>query len=137
MQWLGRTARSDRRGQYAVILCQEEEPVSSYAELRTHQIPDNPNFYRADLLRKLLDIQDKKTDGRIDSLKEDIERGQLVNELCDKYYYLVKRPNSSDKWPSCEKDEKLSAFLENYVFTKASVREFKSSIGLNYQSFYS
>jgi len=137
VQWLGRTARSDRRGQYAIIICQEDEPVSSYAELRTHLIPNKSNFYHANLLRKLLDIQDKKTNGRIDGLRGAIERGQLANELCEKFYYKFKRPESSENWPSCEQDQKLSVFWGAGRFTKSSLQEFKSSIGLVYASKYS
>ena len=109
VQWLGRTARSDRRGQYAVVLSTTDEPLASHrsllAESECKPHPGSPVCQPA-LIAKLLVERDKEVKRKLE--RNNVKRGQLLNELCDKFYakYHIQTPYY---WG--EKEKKLSAFL--------------------------
>ena len=126
IQWMGRTARSDRRGQYAVILNSEDRPLKGNDDrYKAHGvgafIPDDDDDastvsydghrYNESVVSTLLSLADKETEKNLNSLKLKILQGQRLNELCDKFY---KKHQSQDSgvWPSGWQQEKLRDFLE-------------------------
>ena len=126
IQWKGRTARSDRQGQYAVILNSEDRPLKGNDDrYKAHGvgafIPDDDDDastvsydghrYNESVVSTLLSLADKETEKNLNSLKLKILQGQRLNELCDKFY---KKHQSQDSgvWPSGWQQEKLRDFLE-------------------------
>jgi hypothetical protein len=95
-QWLGRTARNDRRGRFAVILSEEDEPVQDQsstphrvrlAVISEHRRPGATREYTPKLVSALLGVRDQATKAALDALSNGaVHRGQLMNELCDIFY---------------------------------------------------
>jgi hypothetical protein len=122
IQCLGRTARKDNMGQYAVVLCANCSPVSSMKELLVnYSLEDSntaaiPNLYKKCLVKELLSVQDKKQKLKLDSKKEEIFLGKLENRMCDLFY--EKYPLKEGKWPSCKEHVELREKLRYTCDTK-------------------
>lgn len=114
IQWKGRTARSDNKGQYAVMLRQSPlepfEPAKQGDAAFLAQHRTEGTVYRDDIIAALLAEQDAKTEAKIDKEKGNILGGKRLNELCDKYY-LTHMTGKATTWTSCLRDEKLCEFL--------------------------
>ena len=119
VQWLGRTARSDRRGQYAVVLLEGEEPLRS--------LPGKGGFlarfasgsaqtkqYRPELIRALLDCRDVETKKKLEKDGEDIKSGMRLHELCDRFWSHPSHVFDKEHWPQAKDpmQGRLRAFLE-------------------------
>ena len=101
VQWRGRTARGDRRGQYAVCLSREDTFIAGQAQTiaRRKASGDADNVtHTADLIDDLLTERDKATRSKLDSRKTQVRRGQVMNELCDLFY--IRYPYSGTGWPA-------------------------------------
>jgi hypothetical protein len=113
-QWVGRTARSDREGQYAVVLLRTEKLVDSCKDaLVQHQIsPLTPNRYRSTVIDLLLGERDKAIKVLLDGMAHDLEIGKRLHELC--YAFWCKQPGGCNvaEWPATDAQRKLRAFLE-------------------------
>jgi len=134
VQWLGRTARSDRRGQYAVILFEGEEVLKT--------LPDRARYakgistgglsrkYDEGLISALLDARDVATRTKLSEDKGDISTGMRLHELCDAFWSVgakgeaeeeeeealrsTRKPFNKDEWPDMQDDKQslLRAYLE-------------------------
>jgi hypothetical protein len=135
IQWKGRTARNDRKGQYAVILRASESPINNNEEiLKEHRVSNTD--YRPTIIDKLLELRDVQSKEKIDSMKDQVVRGQRLNELCDHFYGKF-NINSTGEWPGCSQNEQLSKFLENgNSYSKEEIKEFAVSMGVHYTSKY-
>lgn len=140
IQWKGRTARSDNRGQYAVIL--RESPLDTAdpqeqaqsAFLATHKMESYD--YKQEVVAALLAVQDKKKEEQIKSDQSNIIKGKRLNELCDNYY-LTYETGKAGKWPSCKEDEVLCDFLEKGDHSSLeTIREVCQKLNLTYTSKY-
>lgn len=90
-QWIGRTGRKDNKGQYSVILNRQDELLANNSFiLDEHQLMENgtktPHQYDVDVIGKLLSKQDEKQKLKLQGLKEKINRGIMLNRLCDLFY---------------------------------------------------
>lgn len=132
IQWLGRTARNDRNGQYALVLCIEDAPINGNDDLLNAHVHVLVNTeFRPSLIRAMLDEIDKKVKENLESMKGKIRKGLILNELCDEFY-----ANGMDK--NEDKKMKLTAHLNLGVEGAESgkMAAFRSSIGLSYSSKY-
>lgn len=128
VQWKGRTARSDRQGQYALILNAEDAPLKGNKDRwKEHRcVPKEENEekeddqvnvndcckYKESIITCLLGISDEKTNENLNKLRRNIIGGQRLNELCDKFYKIHKS-TAHGKWPSGIWQQKLRDFLDN------------------------
>lgn len=137
IQWKGRTARSDRKGQYAVILCKDDEPISKADAKLLESFHSSGAVYGEGLIRALLDLRDVDTGKKIASREAEIGGGKRGNELCDKYYQKHVRAEDAP-WYCQPHDKALSAFINKSTtsFSKSAVQEFADGIGLRYSSAY-
>lgn len=152
IQWLGRTARNDRKGRYAVILSADAEPIASNLSLlgahratpptgnarggstvrRSERLPpiqrSTANQYASSLIGALLRANDKTTEDRLESVRDSVRRGQLFNELCDKFYEQHPR---EDAWPNGLHNIALRDFLIGWHSRRlAEIAEFAVRVGL-------
>lgn len=136
-QWKGRTARSDRRGQYAVILCSGDDPIKGegMSLLPRFKMHDGHNQYSDELLRALLDLRDEETRKAIAGKDGAIMGGMRANELVDHFYRQYQREQHAP-WYSGPHDRTLSKFIERYQFSTEAVEECKRSTQLSYTSRY-
>jgi superfamily II DNA/RNA helicase len=157
VQWKGRTARSDRKGQYAVVLSEDQAPwggdrplaVGERSRLENALLNKDRGLagsksFREDLVDELLAHRNRDKKNEIEENSAKVLSGQLGNELCD-HYYLKFRRSKEEGWPCprwFENDKLLRKFLQkrskenDYSITKANVEEFKQSVGLVYTSKY-
>lgn len=140
IQWKGRTARSDNKGQYAVILREEnlsgKEPQEQKDDtfLSKYRVEGGPsNHYNLDIIAGLLEVQDKKKEKQIIDDGVEILRGKRLNELCDKYY-LTHKTGLAGRWPSCDNDDILCSFLQRNDSSPQAIQEVCRKLGLNYSS---
>jgi hypothetical protein len=138
-QWKGRTARSDRNGQYSAILCKLDAPVKDFAELGFYR--NENGSYKEELIEKLLEEQDKDTKTLLAQKDEEITSGLRLNELCDQFHEKFLQPGGGpvETWPraaSRAEDNKLSDFLSSNKSKPEEIQEFKDSVGLTYTSRY-
>jgi hypothetical protein len=137
IQWKGRTARSDNKGQYAVML--RRDPL----EKSDPEKQKDPAFlagfalggarYNPSLIEELLGIQDKKKEEKIQKDEVTISKGKRLNELCDQYY-LTHKTGLAGRWPSCTNDEILCSFLETGEGSAQAVQEVSRKLKLSYTS---
>lgn len=146
IQWKGRTARSDRQGQYAVILNSEKTPLKDNEEKwKEHTIKKNDEeeskstndagfVYKESVIKELLSLSDKKANSKLEGLKKKITGGQRLNELCDLFY---KKHSGGDcgKWPIGKTQIQLRDFLKGINFdyttpTKNEISEFAVAVGI-------
>jgi len=114
IQWKGRTARQDRKGQFSVVLCQADPPFAS------GQMPgvvadalDQPDS----LIRTLLDEADTANLKKIRDNRKGVDTGRYLAELCDKYYRKYRR--DTREWPSVQWKDK-DRILRDELLQKAS-----------------
>mmetsp|Transcript_55153 Transcript_55153/g.146336 ORF Transcript_55153/g.146336 Transcript_55153/m.146336 type:complete len:638 (+) Transcript_55153:396-2309(+) len=98
IQWIGRTARQDRPGQYHVVLNMDSPLFQQNSKLK-RQINDmNDGNEQID---RLLLHQNEGLDALLDKYAAEQARGAWLNELCQEYY---KQPNISRDykapWPN-------------------------------------
>jgi hypothetical protein len=134
VQWKGRTARNDRRGQYAVVLRADESPIrSDEALLSKFRSKINLNHYSEGLIQHLLGSRDTETQAKLVERKDSVKQGQRLNELCDKYY--LAKGACGAAWPGRHKS--LSVFLsEGHKHTASGIRTFCGAEGLPIDSKY-
>ena len=124
-QWIGRTARNDRKGQYLLVLKMPLSDVCDYQDVRHN----GTSKYNPSLITAILESADEETRNRLLQLKETINIGKLLNELCDRFFQ--KFGGIGQIWPTNAHHEKLRDFLINSSsFTKASLLQFVVSSGL-------
>lgn len=123
VQWLGRTARSDRRGQYAVVLLRTDTPVSALSPdaLKTHQIGIVPGRYRETVVDALLAERDKAIRRVLDALAPELAMGKRLHELCYAFWSAQKAGMSVSTWPASEAQKLLRGFLERVPAWSESV----------------
>lgn len=136
VQWIGRTARNDRRGQYAVILNRENDLISAnMASLREFKMEASsraPPKYRKDVIGKLLELSDKKVGERIDSHNKEVQDGIRANCLCDAFYTTggADAVLQEDHFPANAKQQALINFLDANKFSANKVREAALALGV-------
>ena len=147
IQWKGRTARSDRNGQLAVILCKEQSKDNPDAEIMRLLKNPSANTASSDVITKLLDLHDANTGQKLIEQEQLVGKGQRLNELCDKYHEKYRPQCASNPggkgtikiWPRVnhEKyDNALSDFLFSEENSSDNIRQFLSSVGINTASKY-
>jgi len=138
IQWKGRTARSDNKGQHAVVLRRDPldkgdpEKLNDPAFLATYR-SGGIGRYNPSIIVELLSIQDKKKEAKIQEDEGTISKGKRLNELCDQYY-LTHKTGLAGRWPSCTNDEILCSFLERGDGSAQAVEEVSRKLGLSYKS---
>lgn len=115
VQWKGRTARSDRMGQYAIVLSRADEALRSGAHL-LQAAPLRPNIYDVTLAEALLKAQDDKLRAKLATAEEKAKLGKERNALCDAFYtrYRAARGGVAfDKGPWFPEQLELSRIIDS------------------------
>jgi hypothetical protein len=112
VQWLGRTARSDRRGQYAVILYEGADgPLKTLADKSKYakglSVSGVMRKYDEGLIRALLDARDVATRTKLEKDKDEIRTGMRLHELCDAFWSV--RQDEDADGSEAEADEASEA----------------------------
>ena len=127
VQWKGRTARSDRMGQYAVVLAKpvdltDVQPLSGKA-----------NMYEVALTSKLLAAEDSKLSAKLVSQSTHTKTFDQQNALCDDFYAHYRASvrggsaGAGDWW--FPEQRELSRFLGGFP-DFAAIAEFRRRHGL-------
>jgi hypothetical protein len=134
VQWQGRTARSDRAGQYAVVLERGAEPVRGDASMLTKHVmdPAAPGVaHKKTLIDELLARRDVKCLEQLETLKASITSGMCLNEMCDRFW--VKEGGMTATWPTGAAQRSLRDYLSKTDIDSApfdSIAAFAVSAGL-------
>ena len=135
IQWIGRTARNDRKGQYAVIL-NEKDPQYASTDAAFRDKHRFDGHFKSSLMTGLLQLCDLKVKAKLAEQQDKFLLGQRLNELCDHFYSRFRREDSQI-WPGNPENERFMAFLSNYdIHTVVGIEDFKRSLGLQYQTMY-
>jgi hypothetical protein len=132
VQWLGRTARNDRKGQYGVVLQRSEPPIKDDAGLLDkYRAGDGmrAEAYTSALVDELLRMRDKECMTKLETLSHQCQVGMRMNELCDAFW--TRAGGVTDAWPSTAEQRELRAFLEdtsNIAFDR--IEAFAGKMGL-------
>lgn len=143
VQWKGRTARNDRRGRYAVVLCREDAPLAGNDELlAAHAVARSggggagggagggggASRHAESLIAGLLAVRDRAMVEKLEGLSADVRRGQRLNELCEAFYAAHGR---AAEWPAGREQVALRDFLQAWSGKSAAdIAEFAASVGL-------
>jgi hypothetical protein len=125
-QWLGRTARSDRRGQYAVILLDKAGALSRAAPrlvLGQGPVPGSLRL-KADVIEQQLAQRDELTKKALAEQADEIVSGMRLHELCDRFWSAPgRRVYDRENWPSEEEELQtdLRTVLETTTVKQATV----------------
>lgn len=122
IQWKGRTARQDKRGQFAVILSEEDAPFQEEDGKKKKDVISRFRGKNADeRIEYLIEDADKCKGDMLAKFSSDQAKGAWLNELSQKYYeYKEHKRDHSEIWPTRkhlikDKDKVLRGFLErNY-----------------------
>ena len=107
VQWRGRTARQDRRGQLALILHRNDSFLAEHGGLVDAFL--NGELTSAKLQERLLDERNAGAQRKLETYGEQQQRSMAVNELCDRFYAAV--GGTGTDWPSTEGHRKLREYL--------------------------
>lgn len=127
VQWKGRTARQDHKGQYNAFLVNTQAPLKdNWTEICEIQ----PPLVGEKLMEKLLTLRDGEIKVKLTAHKQGLKDGMRANALCDNFYRTYTDP--LDTWPPTPKHKMLRDFFDKHGSspTEAVVREFSSSVGL-------
>lgn len=133
-QWKGRTARRDNSGQYSVVLCTEDEIFranSTSLVLADYQAEEDKNScrYSEKVIDRLLELRDESQKNKLNSLSIAIEKGRLLNELCDKFYNENGAMNMNH-WPDTDKEKILRNLLTRMNNNRQDIREGFNELGI-------
>jgi len=136
IQWKGRTGRQDKRGQYLVVVSEEddafqrngEEPREAEARKRAllHSFKaERDPLKKIDLM---LEAKDKSIKDQLDTYEPKQAKGVWLNDLCQQYYQEYRR-KPEEEWPhpshttDIELRDTLSAPFENGDAIKKHAKE--------------
>ena len=145
IQWKGRTARGDRKGQLSVILSREDPIFELVKESDLKSAHRNGNDYSSALIDTLLEQHDRGTGEKLRNQEELTYMGQRLNELCDHYHQMNRDTNSPvgtvKLWPRQafhSNDNKLSDFIASQENSSPKIQQFMDSLypTLHYTSKY-
>ena len=137
IQWIGRTARQDQKGQYAVVLSRQEDFITKCigngrhactSEIKTLLSSRQTEKEKA---KKVIDaLLEKRNDGMAEMLsdfEDSVQQGSRLNELCDDFYRTF---GEIKDWPGQEHSagEKLAAFFREKDFTIEAVNRFRTDV---------
>jgi hypothetical protein len=116
IQWKGRTARKDRRGQYSVMLSRQDEPLySNMPIIAKTQLPNSRSQCTLELVNELLKIYDDKNKEKLVESAKQSRLEMRINEACDIFwtkYCNAGSPNGRT-WPKDDNEERLRDLLES------------------------
>lgn len=131
VQWVGRTGRNDRRGQYSVILNSTQDLVrANMSSLR--EFSTGGSQYRKGVIDKLLDLSDENVSEVINSRDKDVQSGIRANRLCDLFYTMggAEAVLQSKNFPANAKQRILMKFLERGDYSVSAVESAALALGL-------
>lgn len=118
IQWRGRTARKDRRGQYSVILCREDEPVSTRLDLiEKHALPSKPTCYNAAVITDLLIYYDEMNRNKLERGAAARRTALQVSEFCDRFWATFGSAHGNPhgrRWPFDATETAFRDFLTEH-----------------------
>jgi len=132
IQWLGRTARSDRRGQYAVILLSTDSPLKDCSEALRKHATGVPGEYKPSLVKELLDERDIAIKKKLDGLEKQLAHGLRMHEVCYDFWKAQRAGCDVAKFPADEAQKTLRGFVEknSAMSTPEAVCAFAATAGL-------
>ena len=119
IQWKGRTARQDYRGQYKVLLSEGEPMFAKDRDFLTRfrRISD-PD----EQIETILKQNDEGINDTLKAYSAKQARGAWLNELCEKYYRKYPR-RLAQPWPLHPTDKQLRDFLSGGLKCLGSGRD--------------
>jgi superfamily II DNA/RNA helicase len=127
VQWIGRTARNDRKGQYAVILSKETTEIGT---IDSNKYFKSENNYDPLLIGALAKAGDEAIAKKLERNRDDVKVGQRINELCDKFYAKYHSSEHSNFWPPNDQCRQLRDFIAQGDFDVKSTAKFYLQVGL-------
>eukprot|EP01046_Picozoa_sp_COSAG06_P030661 COSAG06_NODE_2926_length_6082_cov_2.907237_2_plen_830_part_00 len=133
-QWIGRTARQDQRGQYAVVLSRKEDFIKKCAGVGRHACTSEiksllKSPQTGAEAKKVIDaLLEKRDSGMAETLanfEDSVQQGSRLNELCDDFYHTF---GEIQDWPGDSAGEKLAAFFGQKNFTKQAINGFRTDV---------
>jgi hypothetical protein len=115
IQWKGRTARRDNKGQYTVVLAATDETLVESPEvlIGAQDIEDqNSTRYTSQLIDKIVALRNIKEAERLRQSDQNISLGRRLNKLCDEFYRDL-GPMNEFTWTSSEEEVELRNLLTN------------------------
>jgi hypothetical protein len=120
IQWKGRTARKDRRGQYSVMLSRQDEPLfSNMPIIAKTQLP-NPKSQCSqctlELVNELLKIYDYKNKKKLEESAKQSLLEMRINEACDIFwtkYCDDGSPSNVREWPKGDNEVRLRDLFDD------------------------
>jgi len=100
IQWVGRTARQDRKGQWIAVLNRKDYPV----EIQKQLTPESA-------VSRILELGEKETESKVQHITSQFNRGLRMNELCEeitKQKLLNESGNKEIMAELCRKYEGMS-----------------------------
>eukprot|EP00935_MAST-01C_sp_MAST-1C-sp1_P001407 g1407.t1 len=93
VQWLGRTARQDKKGQWALVLNSADEPQCDMGKEGALVAGKEDAFIQACFRKRNEDMA-----RRVKARKQLADEGKVVNQFCD-LYYAEKGLTDQSRWP--------------------------------------
>jgi superfamily II DNA/RNA helicase len=132
IQWKGRTARQDQRGQYTVILSREDELIQK-ATTRGEIQPGSQQD--RSVIEGLLAIRNEEMVEKLRRYADDVANGKRLNALCDEFYRRAGDQSdhafhNTAEWPGSQQGRTLRNFFERHQFDATAVRGVRRELGL-------
>jgi hypothetical protein len=146
LQWKGRTARSDRKGQYMLMMRVNREARGSDGGLDGKVSAAKESYRRngsgAGVMRGeafinevLLPAREEECGKRLDAAKAIVDAGIRLNRLCDKFWEQEGGIKETEPWPNGDRQHKLRDLLNQGsvlrgTFTAADVEKWAAELGI-------
>ena len=132
VQWLGRTARSDRRGQFSVVLLKDSSPLKDIDPKVLAEHAAGAGTYKPSLIDVLLEKRDQNIKTKLDTLAPELAHGMRMHEVCYAFWQTHAGGCDVAKWPADDEQKALREFITSNgaKSTPEAVAHFGANAGL-------
>eukprot|EP01047_Picozoa_sp_COSAG01_P066130 COSAG01_NODE_9069_length_2564_cov_4.288021_1_plen_811_part_10 len=126
IQWVGRTGRQDRNGQYSVLLNRREQFLSTVSEVfdRGPQQSDPHGC-----ITTLLEKRNETAKVKLSEYETTLAEASRLNELCEAVYRQA-GGRASDSWPGSHSERELRDFIAAGNNSERDVESLKAKLGI-------
>jgi hypothetical protein len=139
VQWVGRTARQDKNGQWAHILCRNGS--AKWTEF----LSSNPSIlkpqmcgWNASVIDQLLEARNATVQATLRTHVDKLDRGSQMTKLCEKFYKAA-GGFAGAQWPGSTDETKFRDFLSrpHAEHTAENIAKFLKELNIEDQDQYS
>jgi hypothetical protein len=132
IQWKGRTSRRDNRGQYTVVLSEEDETIRTAPHVLKNQDPADIGSprYTEKVIEQIIEIRNIHESRKLKEADAEISIGRRLNKLCDEFYRIYEGMNENT-WTTSQEQVELRNLLTSVFKSHTDIDDAFRKLELN------